>query len=144
MTKICDYCGKEFDEQDAREEFEATIPKNYDHLTKCLCADCAIEAIDDMDYGIYYEICENCGCRFDPVADEYELRRQTGNDGVEIDMFGDLCLDCALDEYRNRSEEDDDESERLSVYDAAMIWASHGKDEDYTYGYSESELESVL
>jgi hypothetical protein len=28
----------------------------------------------------------------------------------------------------------------LSVHDAADIWRSNGMDEDYTFGYSESEL----
>lgn len=41
-------------------------------------------------------------------------------------------------------DEDDDDSEALSVYDAALIWASNGKDEDYTFGYSEEELEEAL
>ena len=42
------------------------------------------------------------------------------------------------------SEDDEDEGEYLSVYDAALIWASNGKDEDYTFGYSEDELEEAL
>ncbi len=37
-----------------------------------------------------------------------------------------------------------DDDETLSVWDAAEIWASHGKDEDYTFGYSEEELEDAL
>jgi hypothetical protein len=32
------------------------------------------------------------------------------------------------------------DSESLSVDDAALIWLSNGMDEDYTFGYSESEL----
>ena len=36
------------------------------------------------------------------------------------------------------------EEEVLSVYDAEPIWASHGKDEDYTFGYSDEELENAL
>ncbi len=32
------------------------------------------------------------------------------------------------------------DSESLSVDDAADIWLSNGMDEDYTFGYSESEL----
>lgn len=32
------------------------------------------------------------------------------------------------------------ESETLSVDDASDIWRSRGMDEDYTFGYSESEL----
>ena len=49
---------------------------------------------------------------------------------------------------RRPSEEDrvwdDDDSEALSVYEAASIWASNGKDEDYTFGYTEEELEDAL
>ncbi len=32
------------------------------------------------------------------------------------------------------------DSDSLSVYDAADIWLSKGMDDDYTFGYSESEL----
>ena len=39
---------------------------------------------------------------------------------------------------------DDDDSEALSVYEAASIWASNGKYEDYTFGYTEEELEDAL
>ena len=39
---------------------------------------------------------------------------------------------------------DDDDDDGLDVYDAAEIWASHGKDEDYTFGYTEEELEEAL
>lgn len=39
---------------------------------------------------------------------------------------------------------DDEESESLSVWDAAEIWASNGKDEDYMFGYTEEELENAL
>ena len=34
--------------------------------------------------------------------------------------------------------------ERLSAYDAALIWMSNGMDEDYTFGYSEEELRRAL
>ena len=40
--------------------------------------------------------------------------------------------------------EDDDDSERLSVWEAAEIWSSNGKDEDYMFGYTEEELEDAL
>lgn len=46
------------------------------------------------------------------------------------------------DEWMN--EDDDEAGERLNVYDAALIWASNGKDEDYTFGYTEEELEDAL
>ena len=50
-----------------------------------------------------------------------------------------MCDYCAS-EY----EGDDEDGESLSVYDAALIWASNGKDEDYAFGYSEEELEDAL
>lgn len=40
--------------------------------------------------------------------------------------------------------EDEDTSESLSVYEAAEIWTSNGKDEDYMFGYTEKELEDAL
>lgn len=40
--------------------------------------------------------------------------------------------------------DDDDDGESLSVYDAALIRASNGKDEEYTFCHSEDELERAL
>ena len=54
------------------------------------------------------------------------------------------CLSCyyGLDD----DDEDDvaDDGEALSVYDAANIWASNGKDDDYMFGYTREELEGAL
>lgn len=50
-------------------------------------------------------------------------------------------------EYENNEvyyNEEPEEEDSLSVYDAALIWVSNGKDEDYTFGYSEEELEDAL
>lgn len=57
----------------------------------------------------------------------------------KIDEDTYYCKWCAADDY-----DSDDDGEELSVYDAALIWASNGKDEDYSFGYSEEELEDVL
>lgn len=64
------------------------------------------------------------------------------------------CPNCGntyyVDEDNEYIEGDDDfqhedvDEEYLSVYDAALIWLSHGKDEDYMFGYSEDELEEAL
>ena len=59
------------------------------------------------------------------------------------------CTKCGCVNYIDQyavidSEEDDEDSESLSVYDAAEIWLSNGKDEDYMFGYSEEELEDAL
>ncbi len=75
-----------------------------------------------------YAMCPDCGHRLRRVKDSW------GNwDGETY-----YCEYCA-DEY-----DDYVDGESLSVYDAAEIWASNGKDEDYTFGYSEDELESAL
>lgn len=76
-----------------------------------------------------YDMCPNCGHRM----------------SRELDMWGNWdgetyrCDWCAA-EYDDDSEDD----ESLSVYEAAEIWASNGKDEDYMFGYSEDELEAAL
>ena len=52
-----------------------------------------------------------------------------------------------LNDESEESEEFDELEEfdePLSVYEAAEIWASHGKDEDYMFGYTEEELEDAL
>ena len=73
-------------------------------------------------------MCPECGHRMRRVLDSW------GNWDGET-----YCCDyCAGDDYA------DDDGESLSVYDAALIWASNGKDEDYTFGYSEDELEDAL
>ncbi|CAM2884005.1 hypothetical protein [Weissella confusa] len=41
-------------------------------------------------------------------------------------------------------EVDEDFEESISVYDAAEIWESNGRDEDYTFGYSVDELLKAL
>ena len=57
-----------------------------------------------------------------------------------------------FDFFKRKSEEEDDpyygvdieNDESLSVYEAAEIWVSHGKDEDYMFGYTREELEDAL
>ncbi|MGP5083049.1 hypothetical protein ACTXJ8_14955 [Corynebacterium variabile] len=51
------------------------------------------------------------------------------------------CTNC---NYGLDDEDDSQSDESLSVYEAANIWASNGMDEDYTFGYSETELEEAL
>lgn len=66
--------------------------------------------------------------------------------GVDLEYEGNrqwVCPVCGFVTDLEKVEVDDDE-ERLSVSEAAEIWASHGKDEDYMFGYSEDELEDAL
>ena len=41
-------------------------------------------------------------------------------------------------------ENEEESSERISVWDAADIWMSNGQDEDYMFGYTEKELWDAL
>lgn len=38
----------------------------------------------------------------------------------------------------------EEDAEAIGVFEVALIWLSNGKDEDYTFGYSEEELEDAL
>lgn len=62
------------------------------------------------------------------------FKRKKDKDILDYDITDDY------DDYMD----DDEEGEMISIYDAADIWASNGKDEDYTFGYSEEELEDAL
>lgn len=64
---------------------------------------------------------------------------QCGESLTKKYVFSDMyCTNC------NYGLDDDHDNEPLSVYEAAEIWASHGKDEDYMFGYTEEELEDAL
>lgn len=67
-----------------------------------------------------------------------------GKCGVVMESLGEdewLCPQCGEVYWISESDEDD---ESLSVDEAAEIWASHGMDEDYTFGFSEEELRGAL
>ena len=51
------------------------------------------------------------------------------------------CDTCHAGPYDDEDEEGNTDDESLSVYDAADIWVSSGRDEDYTFDYTEEELE---
>ena len=54
------------------------------------------------------------------------------------------CSECGEVLYKGYDEDGESTEECISVDEAALIWASHGKDEDYTFGYSEEDLEDAL
>lgn len=87
----------------------------------------------------HYEIaiCPHCGkqaCGKDEIEELFGYRY----DGT---MPQSWCRECrSSGGYKNSSSSE----ENLSVYDAAMIWLSNGKDEDYMFGYTEEELEDAL
>lgn len=74
-------------------------------------------------------ICEECGAEKELLYEENKV----------------ICPECGCwDEISDEEVEEFEGKGGLSAYDAALIWASHGKDEDYMFGYSEEELEAEL
>ena len=53
-----------------------------------------------------------------------------------------VCSVCGFSYHDDEYDEDYDD-EKLSIWDAAAIWRSRGKDEDYMFGYTEDELENA-
>lgn len=102
---ICERCGKKFNKEDAKDEFEAEMTlKIYDHLEKKLCGKCAIEAIYDLENGIYFEYCDRCGKKYYPLDDNAKFEHMHSNEYGTYAYISDLsdeflCLDCAIDEY---------------------------------------------
>lgn len=102
----CERCGKTFEVDVEREEFENEMTSYcYDYIAKELCAKCSIEAIEDLEGGVYFEICEKCGKKYDLIEDnaKFEHMHSDGEYGSYASI-GDLtnkllCIDCAIDEY---------------------------------------------
>lgn len=80
-----------------------------------------------MPHGEYAE-CPQCGC----IAKGHDEIEELFGYRYEGTMPQSWCKSCRAS------------SSSLSVYDAALIWMSNGKDEDYTFGFSEEELEEAL
>ena len=153
----CDNCGKKFKLSEAEDDFETAYGmslKYGNHFNQCLCFECADRAMEEHDY---YEECEKCGKRFHVCDDDEQFEEECGEYGL-IDASRSymsnliLCAECALDKARIQYEEYqkehpeyfEDDDNGISVYEAAEIWASSGKDEDNMFGYSREELEDAL
>ena len=148
----CEVCGKKINVEEERENFEIETSKSYDNLAKKLCAECAMELIEDEVEGIYFEYCEECGKKYDFIYTENEFKWQHSDDPGAAITGKFLCLDCANEEYEeeiSRSREywsDDCENceETYSIEDSALAWASRGCDDDGFGDYTAEELEEVL
>jgi chromosome segregation ATPase len=87
---------------------------------------------------------------FDTPEEEAELSRRVEMADQEYGKICERIAEVEGDFQRAQADFDEDllgadddrrdTVEGLSVEDAALIWLSNGMDEDYTFGYSESEL----
>lgn len=100
---ICEMCGAEFEEAEAREFFEDECSsKSYDNFNKCLCGDCAVSVIYDEEDGIYFETCDRCGKTFDYIVENADF--EESSNGTSLNAWGGgsiLCYECAMSEVEN-------------------------------------------
>ena len=54
------------------------------------------------------------------------------------------CPECGEVLYMGYDEDGESTAECISIDEAALLWASHGKDSDYTFGYREEDLDDAL
>lgn len=119
---VCEWCGKEFDENEAADDFDMEMGiLTYRNVQKCLCGDCAIKAITEMDEDVYFETCEKCGKVFDFILDSGKFGFVFGySNNVELQDYWDpliLCADCALGQIPfNDGFQDDEEDEEEYNY----------------------------
>lgn len=87
--------------------------------------------------------CDRCGAGLNPQAgfDDYRYTWPCEECGHKNSISSGNIYE-SHDDYQVVADESQDESgESLSVWDAADIWLSNGKDEDYMFGYSGEELQ---
>ena len=79
---------------------------------------------------------ENAKAEIINGIEDYDNTHQSDEQTLTSNEEEDANMDYNKEEF--------DDAQAISVDEAALIWASNGKDEDYTYGYSEDELEKAL
>ena len=99
---ICEWCGETFDPEEAEEYFNDYMGLlSYEHITKCLCGKCAVEAIEGEVPDVYYVTCEKCGKTFDYCEDygEFAWTVSPERESRLFDYWYDqiLCCECALE-----------------------------------------------
>ena len=101
----CDVCGKRFNADKAEEDFQAELGMSLiydDHFDKTLCFKCAMEAFENKEY---YEVCENCGKRFNVIEELTQLQMTTNDYSLDTSDFDSiLCAECAYEEWESWQE----------------------------------------
>ena len=100
---ICEDCGVRFNKDEAEEYFEInTHLLCYDNLNKCLCGECAVNAINMNLEDTYFEVCEKCGKKFDLIEEESNFSSHfpwyNGTDLRDYWISQILCANCAIEE----------------------------------------------
>lgn len=155
MEKICEICKRPFSFQDTLELFESETGFAYSKFCGNFCLDCALRSFDELLHSSGAEFtCTGCN-RVCALSDEYRrFEEASGNSNCNyraIRAFREqnLCWDCALklnssSAWQEQEQENGAKHEGMPIADAARIWLQTGKNEGYTYGYSEEELLEAL
>ena len=113
MPKICEICGKEYDDYDWNFDNKAY----YDHTTKDICPDCENELWDNEEEGIFISTCAECGKEIDYFEEYHEFCNET--DGyvdnhqiIESEYIG-YCKECAYHKAHDDNLELDDEYDEI-------------------------------
>lgn len=94
--KKCQRCGKRYDPSEETDTFMMECGLDYNGVTEDICAECASQALDDNEDGIYIETCSKCGCKYDPVIAESIFRDRFPNSSNSVWTFI-MCADCSSD-----------------------------------------------
>ncbi len=104
----CDFCGEDFTIITAQFDFELEFSSDnlvYSNFSKCLCRNCAIEAILKNEQGLYFDNCELCGKRFDVLLDFTSFSKiPLLPEGIELKDFWEssiVCCNCAREMMEN-------------------------------------------
>lgn len=111
---ICENCKKYYEPDHAAYIFERELSDlSYSNLEKDLCGDCAIEAIEDQEDGVYFETCEKCGHKFDLIPEQllFDSHFDEANGTSLRDYWdeGPLCADCAIEVAESKFQDDDED-----------------------------------
>ena len=111
----CENCNERFDRDEAASYFEMETELSYDNLRKTLCGECAVQAIEDQEDGVYFETCEECGCTFDLIEAQSDFDTHFDwSNGTRLRDYWDpkiLCCDCAIEKAEEGMELDDDDDD---------------------------------
>ncbi len=101
--QICDSCGNSFDPADAEVLFNIEEPLlDYSCFIRCLCSNCAVQAIKDEVTDTYEETCISCGKKFDLGSDQCEFAAEYDASLSEFWEEGPLCFECAQEKYLDK------------------------------------------
>lgn len=111
----CENCNERFDRDEAASYFEMETGLSYDNLRKTLCGECAVQAIEDLEDGVYSETCEECGRTFDLIEDQADFDSHFDlSNGTSLRDYWDskiLCCECAIEKAEEDMESDDDDDD---------------------------------